>query len=284
MLNNTTCSVTVHMPRKLLVLAFSFALCVAPAVSGQGVTTTPVLQHSTTHASIKQPVIFDVISIRKSKLELPSGSGFTADGFELKGIPPFLLVSMAFGFRDLDRLQGLPSWCFSDKFDIQAKVDNAVVDKWNKLDIQTKNLALQALLASRFNLKIHHEIRQGRIYELVIGKGGPKFKVADSKDIPPPGSGTVNITHGKALTMDSLASSLPSLGVTRPVVDKTGLPGRYNIRLTLQPDDNSSDPMNSISESLIIMALREQLGLALRSAAGPVDFFIIDHIDKPTDN
>jgi uncharacterized protein (TIGR03435 family) len=97
-------------------------------------------------------------------------------------------------------MQGLPSWCISDEFDIQAKVDDADVDKWNKLDFHTKNLALQALLASRFNLKAHRETKQGHIYELVIGKGGPKFKAADPKYIPPSG---IRASVGKlTMTMD----------------------------------------------------------------------------------
>jgi uncharacterized protein (TIGR03435 family) len=200
MLKNTTGSATVHLSRKLLVLAFALALGAAPTVNAQAKSPAPVSQNPTAQASTEAPVTFDVISIRKSKAEYPTGDGFTADGFTVKGYRVIWLIASAYGFNDYNRMQGLPSWCISDEFDIQAKVDDADVDKWNKLDFHTKNLALQALLASRFNLKAHRETKQGHIYELVIGKGGPKFKAADPKYIPPSG---IRASVGKlTMTMD----------------------------------------------------------------------------------
>ena len=200
MLKNTTGSATVHLSRKLLVLAFALALGAAPTVNAQAKAPAPVSQNSTAQASTEAPVTFGVISIRKSKAEYPTVDGFTADGFVVKGYPLFMLIADAYGFSNYRQMPGLPSWCFDERFDIQAKVDDADVDKWNKLDFHTKNLALQALLASRFNLKAHRETKQGHIYELVIGKGGPKFKAADPKYIPPSG---IRASVGKlTMTMD----------------------------------------------------------------------------------
>ena len=73
--------------------------------------------------------------------------------------------------------------------------------------------------------------------------------------------------------MDRLASSLPNLGVSRPVVNKTGLAGKYDFRLKLVPDHDSSQPAPGVPDSSIIYALQEQLGLDLKSANGPVENF-----------
>jgi len=280
MLSNTTDPATLHISRKLLVLALTIALGATLAVTAQG-QTAPVSQGPATQASTQPPIPFEVISIRKSKAEFLSGNGFTADGFEVRGTWASMLIALAYGFGDYSRMPGMPRWCFEDKFDIQAKVDEADVDKWNKLDVKTKKLALQALLASRFHLKAHFETRQGKIYELVIAKGGPKFKAADPKDMLPSGSGA---NLGKAMTLDSLATSLTGGSVSRPVVNKTGLSGLYNLSYSLVPDDDSSDPKNPITEQLVLRSIREQLGLDLRPAEGPINSLIIDHVEQPTEN
>jgi uncharacterized protein (TIGR03435 family) len=218
MRNNTTGSATAHLSRKLLVLAFALALGAAPTVNAQAKSPAPVSQNSTTQASTEAPVTFDVISIRKSKAEYPTGDGFTADGFTVRGYRVIWLIASAYGFSDYDRMPGLPRWCFFDKFDIQAKVDEADVDKWNKRDKQSKSLALQALLASRFNLKAHFETKQGHIYELVVAKGGPKFKAADPKDIIPSG---IMASVGRSMTLDNFAILLTGIGVSRPIVNSS---------------------------------------------------------------
>jgi uncharacterized protein (TIGR03435 family) len=178
-------------------------------------------------------------------------------------------------------MPGLPRWCFFDKFDIQAKVDEADVDKWNKLDKQSKSLALQALLASRFNLKAHFETKQGHIYELVVAKGGPKFKAADPKDIISSG---IMASVGRSMTLDNFAILLTGIGVSRPIVNKTGLTGLFNLSFRPMPDDDSSDPTAPITEDLILRDIREQLGLDLKPAEGPVSFLVVDHIEQPTAN
>jgi len=83
--------------------------------------------------------------------------------------------------------------------------------------------------------------------------------------------------------MDSLASSLPSY-VSRPVVNMTGLTGNYEFRLKLLPEEDSPQPAPGSSDSAIIYALQEQLGLDLKSATGPVETLVIDHIERPSEN
>jgi uncharacterized protein (TIGR03435 family) len=148
---------------------------------------------------------------------------------------------------------------------------------------------LQALLADRFKLAVHRETKEMPVYALVVGKGGPKFKESapDAEDV-----GRINIdsrTQNQTLvatkcTMESLADDLMSfLGVEKPVVDRTGLTGFYNIKLQATPKwKMDADPeLGDLSASA---AVQEQLGLKLESAKAPVEILVVDHWEKPTAN
>ena len=76
---------------------------------------------------------------------------------------------------DDDLIIGLPGWTQSERYDIQAKVDNDDVAKWKALSLPQKRLALQPLLVTRFNLQFHHETRERPTYSLVVAKNGPKL-------------------------------------------------------------------------------------------------------------
>ena len=226
-------------------------------------------------------ISFEVISIKKSGSEFPSGQTFTDDGFSVQGFPAFFLISLAYDFKDFDRLRGLSRWCFSEKYDIQAKVATPDISTWKMLSSSMKARALQILLADRFGLRLHEEYREGSVYELVIAKTGLKAKRAIQQDSAPIEKASVQITMNRSLTMDQLASALPNLGVSRPVVNKTGLQGHYDCSLRVVDDDSSllrpSDP--SIRDEL-----RDQLGLDLRPATDQVKMMVIDHIERPSGN
>src|ERR1035437_2417280 len=113
----------------------------------------------------------------------------------------------------------------------------------------------------------------------------PKFKsatpVATDPNAPPEPMRARFI--GQSESMDSFAASVPSY-VSRPVVNKTGLAGNYEFRLKLLPAENSPQAAPGSSDSAVIYALQEQLGLDLKSATGPVETLVIDHIEKPSEN
>ena len=77
---------------------------------------------------------------------------------------------------------------------------------------------------------------------------------------------------------------MTGIGVSRPIVNKTGLTGLFNLSFRPMPDDDSSDPTAPITEDLILRSLREQLGLDLKSAEGPINFLVVDHVEQPTAN
>jgi uncharacterized protein (TIGR03435 family) len=176
---------------------------------------------------------------------------------------------------------------------------------------------LQNLLAERFGLKVHRERREMPVYELVIAKGGPKFKEAvplpppaaapkmafDADGVPvlPPGGGTVSGLPGKdgtsswgvmheEITMERLAAILGSLIGGRSVTDATGLTGKYDLAmhwlLHADPPDSIAPADSSIGAAAgVFAALQSQLGLKLESKKGMVEVLVVDHCERmPAEN
>ena len=147
---------------------------------------------------------------------------------------------------------------------------------------------LQSLLADRFKLKIHREMREMPVYELVVGKNGPKFKES-APDANPMGHVNVigrnyEVAIPKA-TMDEIVDQIANAFPGRPVLDKTGLTGTYDIRMTYTPsfrtNRESDSDLNDIS---IFTAVQDQLGLKLQARKALVEIVVLDHIEKPSEN
>ncbi len=108
---------------------------------------------------------------------------------------------------------------------------------------------------------------------VTLSSGGGSFAIG--------GRGGVRSTSGKGITSAALASTLSSIA-GRPVMDKTGLTGKYDYKLEFAPEDSQADP--DPAGPSIFTAVQEQLGLKLEPAKGPVDIFVMDHIEKPSGN
>ncbi len=144
---------------------------------------------------------------------------------------------------------------------------------------------LQRLLAERFQLKVHRESRETPVYALVVGKGGPKFKESPA-DAEARFLGTVNgrnqgVTASK-LTMGSLVDDL-RIFVNRPVVDRTGLAGAYDIKFEATPGFRMENNPQ-LADISIFTALEEQLGLKLESQKAPIEVLVVDRVEEPTAN
>jgi uncharacterized protein (TIGR03435 family) len=191
---------------------------------------------------------------------------------------------------------GAPDWTDRDAFDIQAKADTSIPSSPEQM-----RLTIQSLLADRFQLKAHWETREMATYNLVAAKGGIKLKLAedqtpiglDNQDrgvvrtiAKPSPAGILLNMSGKALPIDTLVSALQSYA-GRPVFDKTGLGGMFDV--TLQFFLESSNPPQQTTASdpsgpILATAIEEQLGLKLESAKGPVEVLVIDSLQRPTEN
>jgi uncharacterized protein (TIGR03435 family) len=201
------------------------------------------------------------------------------DRFSATNITVLALMQWAYGMPEKQILDG-PAWLASSMFDIQAEAD--IGDKMKALTSEQgnelKRRMVQALLADRFQLKLHQETRTLPAYDLVLAKGGEKLQPSKSngKSI---GTGRTHF-NGEGLGMTSIAEELSKI-TGRVVVDKTGLTGRYDFKLLWTADDA---PGTDGDPPTLFTAIQEQLGLKLEAAKEPVPVLVIDHVDQPTPN
>jgi uncharacterized protein (TIGR03435 family) len=242
---------------------------------------------------------FEVTSVKLSKAGVWSGPGPTDDGYVAK-YPPGLLISIAFQANDASRVVGLPDWARTEVYSINAKVADADVPQWKKLDGKDFRSALKGLLEDRFGLVAHTEMREAPAYALVIAKGSLKMTPAKPIDTYPKskgGSPLVGTTEkfdpgqtngrliGQAASMTQLAMYL-NADTGRPVIDKTGLTGLYDFSMPISASalrQNKLEPEDS-DETSIFTSLQEFLGLKLEPVKAPVEFLVIDHIERPKEN
>jgi uncharacterized protein (TIGR03435 family) len=147
---------------------------------------------------------------------------------------------------------------------------------------------LQTLLADRFKLAIHREMRVMPVYALVPGKNGPKLKESTSSDKcsahigPPTPKARIYAYNLKGCSIESLTDNLTELVSDRPVVDKTGLTGKYDISLDATPNFMLST--RSDSDDISIFTAIKTLGLKLEAQRAPVEIIVVERIEKPTEN
>ena len=202
-----------------------------------------------------------------------------------ENVPLNVLLVNAYGIRQ-GLMFGLPGWANSARFDVTAKVTDQDLKDLRKLSREQRQAMLAALLADRFHLKTHTEIKTLPVYELVVAKGGPKLTTTI---VPPPddplGYGNLDV-HGTdvsaaGVTIADLAMNL-SFPLDRTVINKTGLTGRYDFHLRWTADGVGAGAMDAPPD--LFTAIQEQLGLKLQPAKGPVETLVIDHVEQPTDN
>jgi uncharacterized protein (TIGR03435 family) len=212
---------------------------------------------------------------------------------------------------------GGPPWLDSDMYDLDAKAEAGA-----PLD-QMAGPMLRALLEDRCKAKVHKDTREVPVYALTVAKGGAKMLPTKAGSCTPldinhlparPGTGepqqnfcgvmsTRNTASGmtadgKGLTMAELAARLLSGTVDRPVIDKTGLAGMFDIHLEYAPDNtmgvsarlNGEDapalaaPPSDAAGLSIFTAIQQQLGLKLSPEKGPIEVLIVDSIERPSEN
>jgi uncharacterized protein (TIGR03435 family) len=199
------------------------------------------------------------------------------------------LIFYAYELKGSERLEGLPKWgsasCgFPDSsgtFAIEATMPA------NTSGAQSRQM-MQALLAERFNFAAHWETRQLPLYALMTISGKSKLKASNPSNDPPiqPGSLSCpaddlrcNVFYGGSTNIDVLAGMLTRM-LGRPVIDKTGLTGSYDLGVLKWAGDESA---GSSLPSLPTL-LRDELGLELKAERGPVPVLVIDHVEKPSPN
>jgi uncharacterized protein (TIGR03435 family) len=209
-------------------------------------------------------------------------------------IPLRDLVAGAFGVeitKRYERILGGPGWIDSDKYRIDAVAPNPSA----VTEAQLKGM-LQDMLADRFKLQIHKETRPLSGYALLVSSKGPKLEVGHGDDTQSGLDGRPGRIIAYNMSISSLAGVI-SLNVGQPVVDETGLTGRFNYKLVWTPGQTDvffsrNPPPPEVLRQLaidpngpsIFTALQEQLGLRLEARKVPTEVFVIDSVQKPSEN
>lgn len=274
--------------------SFATLNCVVVALLSLPVAMTQA-QHSTDAAATIDKPSFEVAAIKPSKPDdqnyaLRSGSDrVTIENFTLRR-----LIRTAYGLKSDSQVLGGPDWIGKRAFDIEAKFDDAEVAKVQKLKgrerFRETQLALQRLLADRFQLQITQETRIIPVYALVIAKSGSKLAPSapqlDKEGKPRNDkSHTLDNNYGHltatASTMSSFANWFAYLPeCDRVVVDHTGLTGEYDFKLNWTQDTGHGVPSDASLPGLFT-ALREQLGLELKADKAPVDVVVVTQANEP---
>ena len=227
---------------------------------------------------------YDVATIRVSKV----GPGHTdididESHFEATGVDARGLIQLAFG-EPKDMIFGLPTWAEQARYAIRAKSTEADAKTLKKPSNDQTRGMLQGLLAERFGLKIHIEEREVAASELVFVRPSSAFqKTADARD-----DMSILNRHlvAKGVRIEQLTKVFTG-EMHRPVVDRTGLSGAYDVDLRWRQDTDAADAAAREDPSappILITALQEQLGLKLRSRKAKVPVLVVDQIVEPSAN
>lgn len=275
-------------------------------------------------AQAVQKPSFEVTSVKVNKVGGELTMGSRGGRFTTTNAPLILLVQLAYqtksGPPSGPNIIGAPDWLMTERFDIQGKVAG---------DAQPIPLAqmwpmVQSLLEDRFKLKVHFEVREQAVYDLVVAKGGVKMKLSPDQspivldpDAPPfnpysacrevedghdssatpcrgaiytinapsPG-GTVTTLSGTAISMDRLRMLLRN-SAGRTVIDKTNLSELYDIRLRFVQQPLTANPGDAVGDTTapsVFTAVEQDLGLKLEASRSPVEVLVIDSVSKPSEN
>lgn len=234
---------------------------------------------------------FDVATIKPN----PSGGsrlqGIFPKGRHLMIVNGSLQDMIVFAFSlQLKQVVGAPEWTANDRYDVDA-----VPDQPGTPSLEQMRNMLRKLLVERFKLTIHHEKREMSAYLLTVGKTGQKLTPSQIKGTLPgfgasPGTGglTLHLVNG---TMGDFTSFLQMLVLDKPVVDQTGITGRFDNNITFTPDQTQFNgqppklpPADVPDAPDLFTAIQQQLGLKLAAEKIAVDVIVIDHVEKPSPN
>jgi uncharacterized protein (TIGR03435 family) len=235
---------------------------------------------------------FEVASIKPSATGPPFSPGFnvTATEMRARNISLAGLITFAYALHR-SQVSGLPGWAETEGYEIVARLPPG----GDPTDPQLLKL-LQHLLQTRFNLSVHTDQRELSVYAISVGKGGIagiKMVKSDSSGLNM-GSQGLGRVRFRGATMAGLASQLQLRVLDRPVVDQSGLTGRYDFTLDWRPDEfqfpNAPAPQRAAAVAAadalpdLFTAFQEQLGMKLQATRATVDVLVIDRVSRPSEN
>ena len=264
-----------HLKHGTSMLVFAVLLSAAGAATCQTLAQAPA---------------FEVAAIKPCEPGTPEPPGqragmvrytFPGGRFEAHATTVEFLLEWSYELLPSQHSRG-PAWMGKDCFDIIAKAPGNATDDEMKLMTRT-------LLGERFHLQYHHETREAPVLVLSLGKTPPKLfppKEGEARKlqiIPKTDEDHENIvSYHVVATRYSFAQLNRTFArqIGRVIVNQTGLDGDYDYTLDFTPDENRPNPLDP---SLWIAAMRYQLGLVVKAEKGPVDFLVIDNVEKDTE-
>jgi len=231
------------------------------------------------------PLKYDVVTVKENKSQGHiAWLGYTeGDMFKLENVSLSGMVLAAFDLHDY-MVEGVPAWAKSQHFDVQGKILDATPEQINALTIEQRRAMLAAVLQQRFGLKTHWVTRDKPEYELIVARNGSKLKESTAKQ---ESSGlNMNSLDATRITTDDLAKALAAR-LEKPVVNKTGLTGTYDIQLKWSIEGqtlNGQEVQDGETAPSIFTAVKETLGLELKPTHGPVQVLVVDAAEPPTAN
>ncbi|MGA9583941.1 MAG: TIGR03435 family protein [Terracidiphilus sp.] len=242
---------------------------------------------------------FEVATIKPNNSGATSMQGLVIRGRKFMTRASSLgdLISFAYEVQ-AKQIVNAPDWLDKDRYDIEAVPEQEGVPNPEQIRIM-----IRKLMTDRFGLKFHHDKRDMSAYVLTVGKDGNKLKPTQIHGNLPgigirPGTGGITLNMINA-TIGDFTGFLQILVLDRPVVDKTGIQGRYDYQCTFTPDDsqfgghpppmpnqgnNSSTDTAAAAAPSLYDALQQELGLKLSAEKTAVDVIAIDQVQKPTAN
>lgn len=218
-------------------------------------------------------------------ITMQGGHQFIARNYSLK-----YMIAAAYNLNPR-AISGGPDWTDVLRYDIRA-----VTPGETRPSLDQQMAMLRTLLSDRFQLKFHTEPKEFSVYALTIARNGPNLK--ESSAGPDEQAMLVNTVFpgekirlpARNATMSQFASMLQRAVLDRPVVDNTGLSGRYDFDLEWTPDDTQFGgnlppvPPENAKQPDLFAALQQEVGLRLESTRAAVDSIVIDSVARPTEN
>jgi uncharacterized protein (TIGR03435 family) len=237
---------------------------------------------------------FEVATIKPNVSGEANLRQLTMDGrnFVLKNGSLDDLIGFAYNVQKKQIVNG-PDWADKDRYDIAG-----VPDVEGNPNVDQLRMMIRKLLADRYKLTFHHDKRELPAFVLRTEKTGQKLIASDSTDTRP-NVGFRGVPNGVKMvvtnaTVGELASVLAMIVLDRPVVDQTGVTGKYDLTVTFMPDSsqfNGRPPRTAaaLADGVeaapdLYDAIQQQLGMKLTQEKAPVDVIAIDHVEKPSAN
>ena len=189
------------------------------------------------------------------------------------------LIQYAYDVQE-KQISGMPEWVRTESYDVGAQPGGEGEPSSKQWQAMVKKL-----MAERFQLKLHDDNREMSIYVLTLATSGPKFARSQSNPNGETGLGFGPGNMGATnATVADVAEAMQQGAVDRPVVDQTGLSGRFDLRLRWTPADSPAGPQSDDAPPDLFTAMQEQLGLRMVAKKAPVRVLVMDRAQKPTAN